>query len=140
VLWAGPQCALSHTTAAVIWGLGVAPLGRPELVVPRSRAPRAVGVVVHRVRDFGAGDAAAVARLPVTTPVRTVVDLAGVLGAADLEAALGRALTLGLVTVGTLRCRLDELGTIGRPGAARLRGLLAAIGSDGADASARMAG
>ncbi len=140
VLWAGPPCALSHTSAAALWGMGSLPVGAPELLVPRVRVPRADGVIVHRTGHFRDEDVTRVGRLPVTTPVRTIVDLAGVLGAPDLERALVAARSRRLLTVRAVLAHLDELGSPGRPGVVLLRGLLAPIGSVWVDRSARMAG
>jgi hypothetical protein len=140
VLWAGPECAVSHASAAAIWRIRGAILGRPELIVPKTRAPRVRGVLVHRVTRIDDHDVLHVGRLPVTSPLRTIIDLAGVLDAGELEVALASARTRRLVTIRAVRGRLDEIGTIGRPGAARLRTLLAAIGSGRVDPSARMAG
>jgi hypothetical protein len=140
VLWAGPECALSHASAAAIWRIPGAPLDRPELIVLKTRAPRARSVVVHRVIRIDDHDVLRVGRLPVTSPVRTIIDLAGVLGTDDLELALASARSRRLVTIRAVRGRLDEIGTVGRPGATRLRTLLAAIGSGRVDPSARMAG
>ena len=140
VLWAGPECALSHASAAAIWRIPSAVLGRPELIVPKARAPRVRDVLVHRVTRIDDDDVLRVGRLPVTSPVRTIIDLAGVLEAGDLELALASARSRRLVTIRAVRGRLDEIGTVGRPGAARLRTLLAAIGSGPVEPSARMAG
>jgi hypothetical protein len=140
VLWAGPECALSHASAAAIWRIRGPVLGRPELIVPKARAPRVRGVLVHRVTRIDDEDVLRVERLPVTSPVRTIIDLAGVLGAGDLERAIQSARSHRLVTIRAVRARLDEIGTVGRPGAGRLRTLLAAIGSGRVDPSARMAG
>ncbi|MDQ1455876.1 MAG: hypothetical protein QOH28_1496 [Actinomycetota bacterium] len=140
VLWAGPECALSHASAAAIWRIRGATLDRPELIVLKTRAPRVRGVLVHRVNRIDDHDVLRVERLPVTSPVRTIIDLAGVLGTDDLELALASARSRRLVTIRAVRGRLDEIGTVGRPGAARLRTLLAAIGSGRVDPSARMAG
>ena len=139
VLWAGPECALSHASAAAIWRIRGAVLGRPELIVPKARAPRVGGVLVHRVTRIDDEDVLRVERLPVTSPVRTIIDLAGVLGTGDLERAIQSARSRGLVTIRAVRARLDDIGTVGRPGAGRLRTLLAAIGSGRVDPSARMA-
>jgi len=140
VLWAGPECALSHTTAAAMWGLAPVAPDRPELIVPRTRAPRARAVIVHRVGCIAGDDVVRVHGLPVTSPVRTVIDLAGVLGDRELASAIQRARSRRLVTMRAVRARLDEIGSAGRPGAARIRALLAAFGSGRADASATMAG
>jgi hypothetical protein len=87
-----------------------------------------------------ADDVVWVERLPVTSPVRTVVDLAGVLDDAGLEAVVRLARARRLVTVRALRSRSDEIGAVGRPAAARLRRLLTTIGSGRVEPSARMAG
>jgi hypothetical protein len=140
VLWVGTGCALSHASAAGIWRIAATSADRPELIVPRSRAPRSAAVLVHRVTRIDDGDIVRVGVLPVTSPLRTIIDLAGVLSERDLEVALRRARFRGLVTVRAVQGRLDEIGTVGRPGAARLRALLAAIGSGQVHPSARMAG
>jgi hypothetical protein len=140
VLWAGQPCALSHTSAAAIWRIRGGAVDRPELIVPRARAPRAGGVVVHRVTRIDGNEVLDVDGLPVTSPLRTIIDLAGVLGDEDLAAIVAAARSRRLVTVRDLRFRLDEIGTVGRPGAARLRGLLTTIGSVQVGSSARMAG
>jgi hypothetical protein len=140
VLWAGPECALSHASAAAIWRIRGAVLVRPELIVPKARAPRVRGVLVHRVARIDDEDVFRVGRLPVTSPVRTIIDLAGVLGAGDLERAVESARSHRLLTIRAVGARLDEIGTVGRPGAGSLRTLLAAIGSRRVDPSARMAG
>jgi hypothetical protein len=139
VTWAGEPCALSHTSAAAIWRLP-GPTGEcPEIVVPRARAPRVAGVVVHRVTRIE-GDVVRVDGLPVTSPVRTIIDLAAVLDAGELEALVADVRARRPVTLREVRVRLDEIGAAGRPGSARLRGLLAPIGSGRVGSSARMAG
>ena len=146
VLWVGPGGALSHASAAGIWRIAGMSTDRrevpdrPEVIVSRSRAPRAATVLVHRVTRIDDGDVVRLGRLPVTSPLRTIIDLAGVLPELELEVALERARARGLVTVRAVQGRLDEIGTVGRPGAARLRALLAAIGSGQVRPSARMAG
>ncbi len=139
-LWCGPPSALSHLSAAAIWHMHDDPVPTPELVVPRARAPRADGVVVHRVARLDDDDLTSVRGLTVTHPVRTILDLAGVLGPDELDRILARACALPTVTVRAVLGRLDEIGSAGRPGAALLRALLAPIGSVRVDRSARMAG
>jgi hypothetical protein len=140
VLWCGQPCALSHTSAAALWRIRTGSVERPELTVPKARAPRVDGVVVHRTQRIDGDDVASVGGLPVTSPVRTVIDLAGALTERDLEVLIHRARARRVVTVRALRTRLDEIGTLGRPGAARLGRLLATIGSGRVEPSARMAG
>jgi hypothetical protein len=141
LLWAGPDAVVSHTTAATIWRVAAVADERIEVIVPRTRAPRAPGVAVHRVARLDRGDVTTTAGgLTVTTPMRTMVDLAAVVPGAELAAILDRALRRGLVTRRALVARLETLGTRGRPGTARLRKLLGTVGSASEGASARMAG
>lgn len=145
VLWAGPPCALSHTSAAALWSIPVPAFVWPEIVVPNVRAPRAAGVVVHRVARLRAGDVVTRRGLPVTSPARTLVDLAAVLGPERLEIAAVGACELGVVDAQAVVERLDRLGRAGRPGAGRLRAILTIpstrtpIPPAGADRSDRMA-
>ena len=141
MLWAGPGAVLSHTTAAALWRVTADAPDRIELLVPRTRAPRAPGVVVHRVARVDPADVTtARGGLSVTTPVRTLIDVAAVVPEHDLAAMLDGALALRLVTRRAVQDRLGTLGTRGRPGTARLRALLGPFGSASGDASARMAG
>jgi len=141
ILWAGHDSVLSHTTAAALWRMGGDAPGPVEVVVARTRAPRTPGVAVHRVAHLDPVDVTVTqGGLGVTTPVRTLIDLAGVAPAADLAAILDRARARGLVTRRALEARLAAFGTRGRPGTARLRALLGTFGSASAHASARMAG
>jgi hypothetical protein len=140
VLWAGPGSVLSHSSAAAIWRIRVANGAKPEVIVPATRGPRVEGVMVHRVARMGDVDVVRVQGLPVTSPVRTIVDLATVLEHDDLRAGLEEAVARGLVTVRAVGAGLDAIGSSGRPGAARLRALLAGFGSGWVRPSARMAG
>jgi predicted transcriptional regulator of viral defense system len=141
VLWAGPGAVVSHTSAAVIWRMAHDAPDRVELVVRRARAPRAPGVVVHRVTRLDRVDVTmTVTGLPVTGVARTLIDVAAVVSERELVAMLDRALARGLVTRTALQHRLGTLGTRGRPGTARLQALLEPFGSASEHASARMAG
>ena len=140
ILSAGPGSVLSHTSAAAIWRIPVVPGLAPEVLVPATRAPRVAGVTVHRVTRLRTVDVVRIQGLPVTVPVRTLVDLAAVLAPDDLRAALEHAFSWDLVTVRAVVTGLDEIGSAGRPGAARLRVLLAAFGSGVLRPSVRMAG
>jgi very-short-patch-repair endonuclease len=64
--------------------------------------------------------------MKVTRPVRTIVDLAGVLDEEALEVAFESARRLRIVTHERVAARLDEVGGRGRVGAAQLHRVLAA--------------
>ncbi|MDQ6928773.1 MAG: type IV toxin-antitoxin system AbiEi family antitoxin domain-containing protein, partial [Actinomycetota bacterium] len=119
----GKQAVVSHRSAAALWG--VESEQRLELsVVGSEAAPR--GTLVHRVAQLDTVDVTERCGLPVTRPARTIVDLAGVLTPAALEAVLDDNLSRRLVTCDYLSRRLDELGRAGRKGTGVLAQLLAA--------------
>ena len=123
VLWAGPTAVVSYAAAGAIWRIEGVTCDRVELWVPRERSLRSGRVVIHR------GEIAAVDRrvregIAITSPARTLIDLAGALDGEVLEAAVEDVLRRGLTTAPTLRRRLDALGGKGRAGAGALRDLL----------------
>jgi very-short-patch-repair endonuclease len=121
VLACGPRAAVSHLSAAGLWGIRSVPLRPVEVSVPAA-ARRRPGVVVHRRVALEATDVTSHQGIPVTTPVRTLVDVATRLGRRELEAAVNEADKLDLVDPETLRSALDRYA--GRSGVAALRHLL----------------
>lgn len=119
--------ALSHRTAAGLWGLlPPPPPDRPvEVSGPRSLRARAA-VRVHRVERLDADEVTRVGALPVTAATRTLVDLASRADIGDLERAVARGLRDGIVTEGTLGTTLVRHR--GRRGARVLRRLLDGVG------------
>ena len=74
----GGSAVLSHMWAAALWGLtGSASPGEIGVAVARSVRPRP-GIRLHVVRSLPDRDRARRAGVPVTTPARTLLDLAGV--------------------------------------------------------------
>jgi Protein of unknown function (DUF559)/Transcriptional regulator, AbiEi antitoxin len=129
-LAAGPESVASHLTAAREWrfdGAG-SHRGRGELIVvsvPRGRTPDlGAGVRVHRSRDLVLADVERRHVVPVTTPARTLIDIAPILRPAALERALDDAEQRGLVWRPHLRWRLDSLAGHGRTGVPQLRALV----------------
>jgi very-short-patch-repair endonuclease len=94
VLAGGPQAVLSHRSAAALWELGrwTMPL---ELTAPAKRARR--GIHCHK-SVLSREDTTTNHGLPVTTPARTLVDLADVLDDRALTRATNEAQVRGLVT------------------------------------------
>ena len=122
VLSCGPDACLSHTSAAALWGVRSARDLQVEISVPAPRAPRRRGIRVHRRAALAADDRATCDRIPVTSPTRTLVDLALRLPAGRLEAAISEADKRDLVDPEALRQALD--GLVGQPGVGRLRRVL----------------
>jgi very-short-patch-repair endonuclease len=81
-------------------------------------------VVVHRVKQLEQRDIRVIHEMNITTPVRTIVDLAGSLPLHRFEFALDEARRRMLVAERPLREILDRLGCRGRPGIQALRAIL----------------
>jgi very-short-patch-repair endonuclease len=91
VLSCGPRAAASHLCAAGV--LGIRPL--PPLVevsVPAEVRTRPPGVRVHRRRHLPPEDVGHYRGIPVTSPIRTLIDIATEVGRDSLEAAINMAL------------------------------------------------
>jgi very-short-patch-repair endonuclease len=94
---------------------------RPEVTVIR-RDPRPRGVRVHRVRALHPNETTNLKHIPITTPARTLLDLASVLPRRQLEQALAEALRRRLTNPPALHSLLARRS--GRPGVPNLRRLL----------------
>jgi predicted transcriptional regulator of viral defense system len=75
VLACGRRAVLSHESAAWLWGFFPACPVKPEVSVPNAGRPRA-GIRAHRVAPFGSGEVGSQEKIPVTSPARTLLDLA----------------------------------------------------------------
>ncbi len=94
VLACGAHAALSHHAAAALWGFRARRDGPIDVTVSRGRARPRAGVEVHRslnlpvTRHFG---------IAITTPARTLLDLAPLLPQHELDRAVEEAQVRGLV-------------------------------------------
>lgn len=123
----------SHRAAAFLWGLlDEAPV---ELCVERPRLPRPSAVVVHRSRDLSKARVRVRHGVPVTDPMRAVIDCGAVLPAADVSDILERGLVARLYSVPALEWAYTEVAKPGRRGCGVLRRLLdvRALGYDRPD-------
>jgi hypothetical protein len=89
---AGPDAALSHRSAAALWG--IRPTARPQIEVTAPRRSRH-GIQVHQAR-LARDEVTVHDGIPVTTPARTLVDLAAVLRPDQLKQAVNEAEILRL--------------------------------------------
>jgi hypothetical protein len=78
VLAAGQGAALSHGAAAKHWRIWRGRVEGIDVIVPGQRRTRK-GIRVHRVRNLDRRDTTIHRGIPITTPARTLVDLASVL-------------------------------------------------------------
>jgi very-short-patch-repair endonuclease len=92
VLACGPGAVVSHVSAASMWKLIVAlPPGSPvEVSVPGLDRSGRPGIVAHRLRALARREVTTLDGVPVTTPARTILDLAARLTSRDLERAITR--------------------------------------------------
>ena len=124
-LASGPGSVISHRAGARLLRLdGPWHLADVEVSVlrPRSGAPSLA--TIHQTSRLPACDATSVGGVPVTTPARTLIDLASVAARSDLEAALDAALRDGVVREAFLRWRLHEICGQGVAGSTTLHELL----------------
>jgi very-short-patch-repair endonuclease len=122
VLVCGDGAALSHRSAAELWGIGYEEKGRIDVTVARRCEIKRSGLKVRSrpklpernvVRRFG---------IPVTNPTQTLIDVATELKPLRLERAVNQADVHDLVDPETLRRSLDAY--VGMPGAKTLRTML----------------
>ncbi len=118
----GPSAVLSHGTAARLWRIPGTAAAGPIEVMARAGDPRKPGLLVRRVTTLRVDEVTTLDGIPITTPARTLYDLAGVLDGRGLERALAEALALRLTTPQELR-RLLARHPRG-PGSPELRALL----------------
>ena len=124
ILACGPDAALSHRSAAILWGLLPARTRpeQPEVTLPR-RGRKRPGIRIHAAA-IPRSEIARLHGLPVTRVPRTLVDLAGSVSVRLLSDALGEAIARRLTTAGRIRAVLDRHAR--RRGIATLRELVEA--------------
>ncbi len=119
--WAtGDSAVASHRAALWLWGLldGEPPM---EVIAPSTSKAAPRGVLVHRPTLLRSVDVTSRRAIPVTTPMRALLDAGAVLPRSVLSESVERALMTRLVTVKGLRMVLADLGSRGRNGAGPLR-------------------
>jgi very-short-patch-repair endonuclease len=119
----GPGAVVSHRSAAALWELTPG-ADIVEISVVRSSHPVPSGVVVHRSRDLVASHATVRHDVPVTNPLRTLVDLGAVCSRWTVEDALDRGLVTKRFTVAAAEWMLHEVARPGRRGCGVLRTVL----------------
>jgi very-short-patch-repair endonuclease len=116
VLACGDHAALSHESAAALWGIRP-PRERIDVSTPGKRAPH--GIVVHERRSL---DVRRRQNIPLTSVVQTLIDLAARLTRDKLEAAINEADKRRLTDPENLRRALGPMPR--QPGLAILRDTL----------------
>jgi len=96
VLACGPRAALSHASAAALWELRPSAAVIVDVTVPGSGSRARPGLHIHRA---GVIETTVHDGIPVTTPARTILDLAATLPRRPLERLLDRAESARLTDV-----------------------------------------
>jgi hypothetical protein len=123
-LAAGPGSVVSHRSAAALFGLDRFAPGPVEITLVRPRRYRAPRVTVHTTAELADGDVTTLDGIPVTRPVRTLIDLAAAIDRDRLEEALDAALRDNLLTLPRLERRIAGLQRRGRSGIRVLAALI----------------
>jgi very-short-patch-repair endonuclease len=119
----GPGAVASHRSAAALWALGSGD-DVVEISVRRPRGPAPAGVVIHRSRDLVPSHTTVRNGVPVTNPLRTLVDLGAVCSRWEVEDALDRGLVARRFTVAAAEWMLHDVARPGRRGCGVLRTVL----------------
>jgi very-short-patch-repair endonuclease len=123
VLACGDGAILSHSSAAALWRIGFERRNVVELSIPSPFQKRHRGLRIHRrpslnlerdvTREYG---------IPVTTPIRTLIDMALRLDRAGIERMINEADKYNLAHPPGIRRALDQRA--GERGVAQLRRIL----------------
>lgn len=122
VLVCGDGAVLSHRSAAALWNIGTEWRGQIDVSVRRRSGAMRKGICVHRRPSLSDRDLTTYKGIPVTGPVRTVIDNATELSARAVERMINEADKRDLIDPDSLRAALD--GYAGEPGVRPLRALL----------------
>jgi very-short-patch-repair endonuclease len=126
VLAMGDGAALSHVSAAALWGIRSSAANRIHVTVPTTAGRKhRDAIVLHRSRTLHAVDVEHVDGIAVTSIARTLLDVAGMLAAGPVERAVERSLELRLFDMRELRALIDADPT--RPGARMLDRIVATM-------------
>jgi predicted transcriptional regulator of viral defense system len=109
-LWSGGRGVVSHESALVVHDLSDVNPAHVHLSVPAGFAARSSAVVLHPA-DLPASDVQSREGFRVTTPARTLIDIAAAeLSQEHVDNAVAAAVDRGLISVRRLRDRADAAG------------------------------
>jgi very-short-patch-repair endonuclease/predicted transcriptional regulator of viral defense system len=94
----GRDALLSHHAAGVLWEVRSAAEGPLDVTVPGRETRHRKGIRTHSARGFHPADARRHHGIPVTSPARTLLDLATELSPRELDRAVNEARVHRLVT------------------------------------------
>ncbi|MBA2522588.1 MAG: DUF559 domain-containing protein [Solirubrobacterales bacterium] len=107
VLTSAEAAVLSHLSAGLLWGILDRAGGHIHVLVAGPSSHRRPGLVMHRTRHLPLEHRAECHAIPVTTPLRTLLDLAAILHPTRLRFAVEAADRLNLLDVPSLNAMCD---------------------------------
>lgn len=124
VLSAGPLSAASHRTAAYLWELTSSRPAKTEVTSRRHLRVRKRDFVVHESKDLIESDIAILDGVPVTTAIRTVVDLGASAPLGTVARCLDAGLRIKLFTLADVQRFIGRVAKPGRSGVGTIRPLI----------------
>ncbi len=122
VLACGDDARLSHRSAGALFGICAERWGVIEISVRGTAEPRREGLKVRTRPSLPSKEVGTLDRIPITSPVQTMIDLATDLSNKYILRAVNEADQLGVILADDLRTERDAYA--GVPGAKRLVALL----------------
>lgn len=124
-LTADPFAVVAHESAAAMHRWPGFPVGPVALLVPHGAHPRLSGATFHETRDLWLVDTMLVEHLIVTTPARTLLDLAGAgTRLSRLQAATDHGLTNGQLSYTSIQEEMAAQARRGKRGVRLLASML----------------
>ncbi len=107
VLACGQGTVISHRSAGALLGLLDEGPAVIDVIALRSRGRKIDGIRLHRVRPPQLEETGTVDGIPCTSPARTLVDLAGTVGAWTLSSAFERAAQRRMLDIAAIEASID---------------------------------
>ena len=124
VISATEPAAASHLTAAYLWGMTDRSPQQIEVVSPRHQRVKRPALVVHESKDIRSSDIVNIDRIPVTSAVRTVVDLGASARFGTVARSLDYGLRTGLYSIPDVEAFVRRVAKKGRVGVGVIRPLI----------------
>jgi very-short-patch-repair endonuclease len=123
-LWAGSAACISHRTAAQLWELDGVKLDKVEMSGEIRQRNHGDWLVFHRTAPIPKQMQRTRKGVPLTSPARTLVDLAGVCDDEVVERAMEHAFRWRIASVNEVHHVLRRIPTWGKAGTRRVARLL----------------
>ena len=120
----GTSAVVSHRSAAALWQLlpDANSAGPVDVIIPQQLRRGRPGIRIHRIGTLRPAEVTKLDEIPLTTPARTLYDLAATASSREVERALAEAFARRLANRSQIEAVLTRYEQ--RPGSNRLRALL----------------